>query len=228
MRIAQLCLLAVLAGCSYAQGNKITLYTPDCGVTWTEIAPGRAVPYTGTGTICAYKVTIPASPMQGEALFRTSFKDRVLAQVDLAYEYQIVDGAKFVSEAKYLGKKNSEADNEDQNGNARYESAENSIIEKRIREAASEMLLEEDIVEFVQSEFEDRLLAAANELLADKGVQLNFISFVPVPEEQTRLAIDMITAHRIYETHGLGELGHDIAVARAGATKITVSAEDPK
>jgi hypothetical protein len=219
--------LALVGGCARAHANKRTLHTSDCGVNWTEILPGNAVPYTSAATPCSYTVSIPDSPMQGEARFKTSFKDRVLAQVDIAYEYQVFDGVRFISEAKYLGKASSDA-NDASNSNSAYESAENTIIEKRIREVATEMLLEEDIVEFVQAEFEDRLLEKSNELLADKGVKLNFMSFVPVPEEQTRLAIDMITAHRIYESHGLGPLGHDIAVSRAGATKIVVEAPAEK
>jgi hypothetical protein len=44
-----------------------------------------------------------------------------------------------------------------------------------------------------------------------------------VPEPQTRLAIDMLTAYKVYESRDLGELGQQIAVARAGATQIVVT-----
>lgn len=215
-----LLLLSIITGCDYAQANQQTLITNDCGVSWELVKPGETVPKR-IGA-CQYKTTLPDYPMQGEARFKTSFKDRVLASVEVSYEYVIADGVVFLGEAKYLGKQNSDP-NDEANSADRYESAENGVIEKRIREAATTLLLEEDIVEFSQAEFEDKLLGAANELLKDKGVQLNFISFVPIPEEQTRLAIDTLTAMRIYQTRGLEDLGKSMAVARAGATKVEMT-----
>lgn len=212
--------LNFLGGCDYAQANQQTLITNDCGVSWELVLPGETVPKR-IGA-CQYKTTLPDYPMQGEARFKTSFKDRVLASVEVSYEYAIVNPVVFIGEAKYLGKQNSAVD-DDANSSSKYESAENGVIEKRIREAATTLLLVEDIVEFSQAEFEDKLLAAANELLKDKGVQLNYISFVPIPEEQTRLAIDTLTAMRIYQTRGLEDLGKAVATARAGATKIEVT-----
>ncbi len=224
MRLSFLLLsFLALAGCDKAMANKQTLFTSDCGVSWELIKPGQTVPHAMTR--CEYKVTIPDFPMQGEVKFKTSFRERVLAVVEVGYEYEIVDAVKFIGEAKYIGKMNSDADDA-QNGASPYESAENSVIDKRIREAASTLLIEEDIVDFSQAEFEDKLLVEVNKLLEDKGVRLNFISFVPIPEEQTRLAIDTLTAMKIYESRGLSELGQQVAAARAGATKIDVGSCD--
>ena len=212
------------SGCERANANVQTLITNNCGVAWQLIKAGETVP-ARIGP-CAYKVTIPDYPMQGDTTFKTSFKNRVLAQVEVGYEYIIVDGAVFIGEAKYLGKKNSDADDAT-NASQRYESAENAIIDKRIRDVASELLLLEDIVEFSQGVFEDKLLAAVNERLKDKGVRLNFLSFVPIPEEQTRLAIDMMTAMKIYESKDLGDLGRLVAAARAGASQIHIHNAPP-
>lgn len=216
---ALIALVITLAGCQRAHANKQVLNTTDCGVSWNLIKTGETIPYD-IGP-CSYHVTIPDFPMQGEVTFKTSFKDRVLAQVEVAYEYMIVDGSLFIGEAKYLGKVGSQGDSEANSAQA-YESAENAVIDKRIREMVTTLLVTEDIVEFSQAEFEDKLLAAVNEQLAEKGIKLNFISFVPIPEEQTRLAIDMMTAVKIYESRGLGELGQQVTVARAGATKIEI------
>lgn len=209
------------AGCAKANANVQTLVTSNCGVSWQLIKPGETIP--ASIGYCSYRVTIPDYPMQGDTKFKTSFKDRVLAEVEVAYEYIIIDGAIFIGEAKYLGKKDSDAD-DTANSSKQYESAENAVIDKRIRDAATEMLLKEDIVEFSQAEFEDKLLTAVNAKLKDKGVRLNFISFVPIPEAQTRLAIDMMTAMKIYRSRGLDDLGKAVAAARAGATQIQVTA----
>lgn len=211
--------LLLLAGCGRAYGNKQTLRTTDCGVTWTLLKPGDVIPASVHG--CQYTITLPDYPLQGEARFKTSFKDRVLAQVEVAYDYSIVDGIAFLGEAKYLGRANSDG-NDDTNSSGMYETAENAVIDKRIREAATTLLREEDIVDFSQAEFEEKLLTSVNEMLAQKGVSLNFLAFVPIPDEQTRLAIDMLTAMKVYESRGLGELGQQVAISRAGATKIEV------
>ncbi len=215
--IALIAAIGLTAGCARGSANVQTLVSNDCGVSWELIPPGKIIP-ARIGP-CAYKVTIPDYPLQGETKFKTSFKNRVLASVEIAYEYSIFDGRVFIGEAKYLGKANSDVDDAT-NASSAYESAENAVIDKRIRETTTEMLINEDIVEFSQGEFEDALLVGVNERLKDKGVRLNFISFVPTPEEQTRLAIDMMTAMKVYESKGLGDLGKAVATARAGAPHI--------
>lgn len=207
------------SGCDYANANVQTLVTNNCGVSWKIVKPGEALP-ARVGP-CAYKVTVPDYPMQGETAFKTSFKNKVMAKVEVSYEYEIFDGVAFIGEAKYLGKPNT-ASSDSSNSAANYESAENAVIDKRIRDVASEFLREEDIVDFSQGEFEDKLFEAVNAKLKDRGVRLNYIAFIPIPEEQTRLAIDLITAMKIYQTKGLDALGKDVAAARASATQITV------
>lgn len=205
------------AACSFAPANVQTLVSDDCGVSWRLIPAGSRVP--ARRMPCEYKVAVPNYPMQGQTSFKTSFKDRVLAEIEVSYDYSITDAQQFVSEAKYLGKANTEEGSADASA---YESAENAVIDKRIREVAAAMLIKEDIVDFSQAEFEDRLQSAVNEELKKRGVQLNSMAFVPTPEEQTRLAIDTLTAMKVYESRGLGELGQKVMAARAGATKIEV------
>ncbi len=212
------------SGCSAAHSNVQTLVTSDCGASWKVIKVGETLP--AMVGVCSYKVTIPDYPMQGDVKFKTSFTNRVLADISVSYDYIIVDGIKFVNEAKYIGKMNSDSDDKTNQSGA-YESAENSVIDKRIREVASNHLIKQDIVDFSQGEFEDMLLLEVNKLLDEKGVKLNFISFVPIPEEQTRLAIDVLTAYKVYESKGLGDLGKQIIIARSGAAKINMNNDAP-
>jgi hypothetical protein len=212
-------LMAVLQSCDYAQSNVTTLVTDDCGVNWQVIKAGQSIP-KGVG-MCHYKITIPDYPMQGESRFKATFKDRVLADIEVTYDYSIIDARAFVSEAKYLGKANSNSDDETNSSKA-FEMAENSVIDKRIKEVARDILVNEDIVDFSQSDFEDKLLKNVNQMLSVLGVQLSFLSFVPQPSEQTSQAIDVATAMKIYESKGLQEVGKSVITARAGATKVTV------
>ncbi|MEK7538989.1 MAG: hypothetical protein AAB552_04065 [Patescibacteria group bacterium] len=225
MRVITMAVLVIFAllntACDRAHSNMQTVITNDCGVSWELIRVGQTVP-ARVGP-CAYKVTVPDYPMQGETRFKTSFANRVLADVEVSYDYSITDGIMFIGEAKYIGKANTSGDDA-VNAAGLYETAENSVIDKRIREVATTVLIAEDIVDFSQAEFEDKLLLAVNKVLESKGVKLNFLSFVPIPEEQTRLAIDMMTAMKIYDSKGLHNLGQQVAVAKAGAARINFAA----
>ncbi|QQT33008.1 hypothetical protein I6I99_10760 [Sphingobacterium multivorum] len=65
-------------------------------------------------------------------------------------------------------------------------------------------------------------MAESNKVLEQLGVHLNFITLSFDLDEQTRQAIDVSTAMKIYESKGLTELGKQVMSQRAGATMITV------
>lgn len=222
MRRFALLFVALLASaCTYAKANQQVLTTGDCGQSWKLVPTGNTVPMA-VG-FCSYNITIPDYPMQGESDFKASFSGRVLARVRVSYDYSITDGEKFVNEAKFLGRANTNADDADANNTALYENAENSVIDRRIREVASNLLVKEDIVEFSPAEFEERLLTSSNEMLAPRGVRLNMLTFVVEPQEQTALAIDVVTAMKVYDNKGLLDVGRQVMAARAGATKIELA-----
>lgn len=209
-----------LAACDRAISNMQTLVSDDCGQSWKAIAPGAAVP--ARVGVCALKVTVPNYPMTGDAAFRTSFNNRVLVNVSVGYEYTITNAKKFLTEARYLGRQNSAGDGAE-NSVGNYESAENTIIDRRIREATSEMLITQDIVDFDQGRFEDQLLTELNKRLAERGVELASIAFVVTPDNQTRQAMDVASARRVYQSVGIESLGDKIIIARASAAQQTVN-----
>lgn len=213
----------VTSACDRAISNMQTLISDDCGKSWRAIAPGNTVP--ARVGVCALKVTIPNYPMQGDAVFKVNFKNHVLVSVSTSYEYTITDPLKFIANARYIGRQNSDGDGS-ANSTSQYETAENMLIDRRIREVASNMLRAEDIVDFDQGAFEDRLLISANDALKDRGIVLNSMAFVPTPDEQTRLAIDAGAAVRVYDASGMNELGRQMMVARAGAPNITITPSD--
>ena len=219
-------MLLTLQSCDKSQANVRTLISNDCGVTWEIIPAGQTIPKRFTA--CELKTTIPGAPMTGESHFKTNFANKVKTNIDMDYEYEIIDPVKFITEAPYLAKSNSDAD-EVSMDNSRFESAENSIIDKRIKDIARDLLLNIDIVEFDQSEFEDTLQTQVNKALSERGVHINFLSFVPTPSEQTEQAIDVATAMKIYESKGLEELGKQVIANKAGAAKIemNVKSENP-
>jgi hypothetical protein len=222
--LLMICFLAIsLSSCDRSQANVQTLISNDCGVTWELIPAGQVIPRRIVP--CELKTTIPGSPMTGESHFKTTFSNKVKANIDMDYEYEIINPVKFITEAPYLAKSNADPDDVSAN-NGRFESAENSIIDKRIKEAARDLLQDVDIVEFDQSEFEDTLLTVVNKSLENRGVRLNFLSFVPTPSEQTEQAIDVATAMKIYESKGLQEVGKLVISNKAGATRVEMSVKN--
>lgn len=215
----------VLSSCSYAKSNQQVVVSDDCGMTWTKIESGDAVPKGGLN-VCYMKVVIPNYPMQGESNFISNLKDRVRASVHIDYDYSITDPLAFIKQAKFLGKSNADADSEDAVGQ-NFEGAENMVIDKRIKDVAKNVFISEDIVELDQSDLEAHLLTESNKILEPLGVHLNFITLTFDLDEQTRQAIDVSTAMKIYESKGLGDIGKQVMVQKAGAPNITVENHIP-
>lgn len=214
-----------LEGCSYAKSNQQVLVSEDCGMTWKKINAGDAVP-RGTVNPCYMRVVIPNFPMQGESKFIGNLSGKVKVNVEIDYDYSITDGLAFIKEAKYLGRANADVDDNSALDNSAFESAENRVIEKRIREVAKGLFLDEDIVDMEQADLEEKLEAESNKILEKYGVKLNFMTLTFIPDDQTKEAIDVATAMRIYESKGLKELGEKVISARAGASKVVVETKN--
>jgi hypothetical protein len=212
--------LTTFQSCNYAKSNQQVVVSEDCGMTWKKINAGEAVPKAGLN-MCYMKVVIPNFPMQGEATFISNLKDKVRANVHIDYDYSITDALAFIKQAKFLGKANVDADNEEAIGKS-FEMAENMVIDKRIKDVSKRIFVDEDIVELDQSEIENHLLTESNKALESLGVHLNFITLSFDLDEQTRQAIDVSTAMKIYESKNLQDIGKQVMSQRAGATKITV------
>jgi hypothetical protein len=222
MIVGILAIISTLLGsCNYAKSNQQVVVSKDCGKTWVEIKAGNSVPKGGLNA-CYMKVVIPNYPMQGDSKFISNLKDRVRANVYIDYDYSIISPLLFIRQAKYLGKANTDADSEEAIGNA-FEGAENMVIDKRIKDVAKSVFVNADIVELDQSDMEAHLLNESNKVLEPLGVHLNFITLTFDLDEQTRQAIDVATAMKIYESKGLQEIGKQVITQKAGATKITIN-----
>lgn len=217
----------VLAACDRAPANVQTLQTTDCGQNWIVIKAGSRIPSTAASS-CAYNTVLPDYPMQGDMEFKAQFTGNVLVKLTISYDYIIVDPVKFLGEAKFLGKQSATAANAaDQKQMAGIEQAENSVIDKRIREVATSRTVALNIVDFNPAKFEDELMLGSNKDLEARGVKINSMTLVMTPEEQTRQAIDAATAMNVYSSKGLTELGQKLAIARAGAPVINVTTTVP-
>lgn len=225
MRILAFILITVsivtAQSCNYAKSNQQVVVSSDCGMTWKKIDAGDAVP-KGVGNPCFMKVVMPNFPMQGDARFISNFKERVRAAVHIDYDYSITDPLAFIKQAKFLGKANANADDDAALDQSAFEGAENMVIDKRIRDISKSILLAEDIVELDQAGLESHLYTESNKVLEPLGIHLNFITLTFDLDEQTRQAIDVSTAMKIYDSKGLTDVGKTVITARAGATKVTV------
>lgn len=218
---------AGLQGCNYAKSNQQVVVSTDCGMSWKRIVAGEAVP-KGIGNPCYMKVVMPNYPMQGDSRFVSNFKDRVRAAVHIDYDYSITDPLAFIKQAKYLGKANKDADTNGALDPQAFEGAENMVIDKRIRDTSKGLLLSEDIVELEQAELENKLFIESNKVLEPLGVHLNFITLTFDLDEQTREAIDVSTAMKIYDSKALSDLGKQVIAAKAGASKLVIESRPPE
>ena len=223
------CVSLIFQSCNYAKSNQQVVVSDDCGMSWKRINAGDAVPKGGLNA-CYMKVVIPNYPMQGESKFISNLKDRVRASVHIDYDYSIIEPLEFIKQAKYLGKANADADSEGALDNSAFEGAENMVIDKRIKDVSKGLFITEDIVELDQADLETKLLTESNKVLEPFGVHLNFITLTFDLDEQTRQAIDVSTAMKIYESKSLQEVGKQVIIQRAGATKIIIEnkTEAPK
>ncbi len=160
--------------------------------------------------------------MQGEMKFLANLEGKVKVISEIDYDYNITEPLAFIREAKTLGKSNTDADSTEALDQSAFEGAENRVIDKRLKDVAKRLFLAEDIVDLDQADLEEKLLTEANKVLERYGVKLNFITLTFLPDEQTRQAIDISTAIRIYKNNGIDDIGRSVMVARAGATQITV------
>lgn len=215
-----------MSSCNYAKSNQQVVVSSDCGMTWEKINAGDAVP-KGVANPCYMKVVIPNFPMQGDSRFITNLKDRVRAFVHIDYDYSITDPLEFIKQAKFLGKANANADSDGALDPSAFEGAENMVIDKRIRDVSKALFLNEDIVELDQSEIENKLLEVSNKVLEPLGVSLNFITLTFDLDEQTRQAIDVSTAMKIYESKNLSDLGKAVIIQKAGAARVVVEDNTP-
>jgi hypothetical protein len=218
-------LSALVVGCSRAPANVQTLVSDDCGKEWRLIPVGQTVP-AGTGNLCFMKITVPNYPMVGESTFRAVFANRVRVSVNSSYTYTIIDPLMFIRHARFVTQQGSAGDSP-KNGATVWDMAEDVVIDRLMRDVANskDFLLAEDIVDFNQGAFEDRLQDELNKQLKKRGVQLDTFTFVVTPDDQTRNMIDLAAALRVCAAvQGLtSDSCQRIVVARAGATRVTVN-----
>lgn len=219
--LALLASTAMLTGCfNRAPSNLKVLKTNDCGVSWEVIPTGTRIPNTYG---CEYFTSLPDYPMPGDAEFQAQFEGNVLVKVRIGYDYEIVDGLKFLKDARFLGKSGTIDTASSSAQSTQFETAENMVIDIRLRDIVTEATIKSDIVGFNPSKFEDFLFVEANKKLEPRGVKLNSLTFVTIPDEQTRMAIDAMTALNVYKAKGQIELGNRLVVAKASAPNITIN-----
>ena len=218
--IAALAVIA-LSGCERAPSNIHAISTEDCGATWKKLETGSSVP-KHTSNVCGYNVALPNWPMAGDATFKTQFRGQVLTNARWSYTYQITDPLKYIKNAAYLGKMGGSLELSADDDGKKYGMAENILIDKALREVTVNETQTLEIVNANPADIEDKVFAKMKPLMELKGIALTDMALVIEPDTQTRLAIDVATAVRVYENAGIGEVGKQIAIANAGAARITL------
>lgn len=219
--------VAILAGCARTPANVHVLSTTNCGAAWTKLEVSSTIP-KHTGNPCGYVTALPNWPMAGDATFKTQFNKGVLSSARLSYSYTITNPLAFINEARYLGKMGGSLEISADSVGARYEMAENVIIDKLLREVTTELTRDLDVVDANPAAIEDAIFEKSRAALEKRGVTLADLALVIENDEQTRLAIDSATAVRVYQAAGIADVGKAVIAARAGATQIVISPQATK
>lgn len=220
-------LAVALAGCARTPSNVHVISTTDCGATWVKLDVASSIP-KHAGNVCGYNTALPNWPMAGDAQFKTQFAKGVLSNAKLSYSYSIANPLAFVNEARYLGKMGGSLEISADSVGARYEMAENIIIDKLLREVTTDLTREMDVVDANPAAVEDKIFEKSKAVLEKKGVVLADLALVIENDDQTRLAIDTATDMRVYTAAGIADTGKKVIEARAGATQITVNTRESK
>lgn len=218
---------ALLSACQRAPSNIHALSTEDCGANWTKLSTGSSVP-KHTGNVCGYNIAIPNWPMAGDAAFKTQFAGQVLTNARWSYTYTIVDPIRYIKSAAYLGKMGGSLEIAADDDGKKYGMAENILIDKALREVTVAETQNMEIVKANPATIEDAVFNKMKPIMDSKGIALTDMALVLEPDAQTRLAIDVATAVQVYENAGIGEVGKAIAVANAGAARISLNAGQQK
>jgi hypothetical protein len=223
MKIAIVILAGLfLASCSKVPSNDHVISTNDCGKVWEVVETGDTV-HKHTGNPCGFNTALPNFPMVGDTNFKAQFSQQVLSNISIDYSYSIVDPIKFIDEARYLAKMGNSLEISAEDVASKFEMAENIIIDKLLREELSVVTRTIDIVDANPSEIEELLFQSVKDKLASRGVTLTDITLVVIPSDETKRAIDVSTALRVYRAAGMEQAGTDIMKASAGASRITVT-----
>ncbi len=214
--------LLSLYGCQRAPSNVYVLSTTDCGARWTQVRVSETIPKHAANP-CGYNIALPNWPMAGDVNFKTQFAGNVLSKTSLSYTYAITDPIAFINNARYLSKMGAnDLEISAETIGSRYEMAENILVDKLLRDETVTLTRALMVVDANPAEIENTVFANVNAKLAQRGVTLVDLTMVMENDEQTKLAIDAVTASRVYEAAGLSAVGAEIIKARAGATKIVV------
>lgn len=211
-------------GCkSMVNPNEWVVSTSTCWNTMTVSKAGDYVPRVYT--TCDRIVILPATYMAADLQVESKFAARVAGQINLTYQWQIVDPIKFIYNAKSITSAPT-SDDKKIDPNA-LEALENSTVDKMLidlireytpqREAGiDELKIEQDLYDLCKNKFKDR------------GVEFASLSINVNYSPQTEEALDVISALKFYELNGEKELGRAIIVAKAGANNISLNTNNNK
>lgn len=209
-------LMSSCNGCRQIPANQYVLNTDDYGKTWNLLKSTQTVPSCNMPG--CHNVYLPATVMVGDVTsIQRVGKTGESARVKMLYTYQweISDPLLFIKEAKELK-------GGDYTTDGSLEFIEGRLVDKHFHDISATLLVDEDVKNFDQANFEKKLVPVLNEDLAKFGIRILNISVVPEFGEQLETALDAAQALEVYKSIGEVELGKDIIKAKAGATTITV------
>ena len=199
--------------------NEWVVTTPDC---WNNIFVQEAgEPIPRLFTACDRMIILPATYLAAEFSTETKFADRLAGNVQLTYQWRIIDPKKFVGAAKSIVSAQTSSDDQKVDPDA-LEAIENSVVDKMLINIIREFTPKVDALNIDELALEIALGDLAAKSNRERGIEFANISVNVDLSPQAEEALDVISALNFYKANDEEELGREIIKAKAGATNITV------
>lgn len=215
--VIAVCILA--QSCATVSPNMHVVYTNDC---WNHIATAKSGDVKPKlYTPCDKMIVLPAYQMPASVVVKTRFKNDVKGTIIIDYLYQIDSAVLFVRNAKFLLQADIQEDDYNKENQA-LELAENTITDKLVKDIVRTMTENMDATNFNESLFEDSLEYDVNIIGKSRGTSMSAFSIKIDFGDQTEEAIDAVSAHSLYKSNDMQEIGGEIMKARAGKSQIII------
>lgn len=204
--------------------NEFVVVTSDCWNHMEVIKAGKTPPRLITA--CDRKIVLPAYLMDGTAEVPARFLGDVKGIIKFDYQYEIIDAIKFVSSAKFVT--SSQTDEKGVVDMNVLERAENSVIDKIIKDVTRDYIPTVNPVDIEESKIEVDILTPVNKRLEERGIVLSTMSVDVDFKQQTEQALDVISAYNLYKNAGIPEIGAKVIENQAGKPDLQVTVQNPQ
>lgn len=201
--------------------NEWVVVTTTCWNQMKVVKAGQMVPRMMT--TCDRMVTLPATELAAEFVTETKFQGRLAGEVELTYQWKIVDPVEFIGSAKSITSSGTKDASESKIDPDKLEAIENAVVDKLLINLVREYTPTVDPGNINELTIEKEIEALSKNSFKGRGIEFSNLSVNVTLSPQAEEALDIISALDFYRKNNEEELGREVIKAKAGATNIKFS-----